>query len=234
MYQTMICRGRCVKFKPFATCILLEEEKNLSEKGKDYFERMRQAAKRMQELIEDLLIYSQTKSSERTFEKTDLRTIIDEIKKDHEEDILKKKAMIVIANRCEINIIRFQFRQLIDNLISNSLKFSVPATAPRIKFTSKTMRGRQLSIENPSLAGKFSLTTDYCHLTYTDNSIGFDPKYNERVFEVFQRLHNREEFKGTGMGLAICKRIIENHNGIITASGKLNKGVQFDLYIPAS
>jgi len=139
-----------------------------------------------------------------------------------------------MADLCEVNIIRFQFRQLIDNLISNSLKFSVPATAPRIAFKSKTLPGRELSIEKPAMVGKLSLTTDYCHITYTDNGIGFDPKYNERVFEVFQRLHSQEEYKGTGMGLAICKRIIENHNGIMTASGNLNKGAQFDLYIPAS
>ena len=83
-------------------------------------------------------------------------------------------------------------------------------------------------------AGGLSQTTDYCHITYMDNGIGFDPHYNERIFEVFQRLHNREEYKGTGMGLAICKRIIENHNGIITASGTLNEGARFDIYIPAA
>lgn len=222
------------KIQNFASCILLEEEKNLSIKGKGYFERMRQSAKRMQALIEDLLVYSRTRSSDRKFEKTDLHTIIDEIKKDYEEVILEKKATIAMADLCEVNIIRFQFRQLIDNLISNSLKFSVPATAPRITFKSETLQGRTLSIEKPSLAGKLLLANDYCHITYTDNGIGFDPKYNERVFEVFQRLHTQQEYKGTGMGLAICKRIMENHNGIITASGKLNKGAQFDLYIPAS
>lgn len=222
------------KIQNFAICILLEEEKNLSATGKTYFERMRQTAERMQELIEDLLTYSRTKSSERTFEKTDLQTIVDELKKDYKEDIEGKNATITIANPCEINVIRFQFRQLIDNLISNSVKFSVPKTALCITFKSNTIPGRELCINNPALAGKLSLTTDYCHITYTDNSIGFDPKYNERVFEVFQRLHSQEEYKGTGMGLAICKTIIENHKGIITASGKLNKGVQFDLYIPAT
>jgi light-regulated signal transduction histidine kinase (bacteriophytochrome) len=73
---------------------------------------------------------------------------------------------------------------------------------------------------------------DYFHITYSDNGIGFDPQYNERIFEVFQRLHSSEEYKGTGMGLAICKRVIENHNGVITAMGKLGEGVRFDIYIP--
>lgn len=221
------------KIQNFAICILLEEEKNLSEKGKGYFERMRQTAKRMQALIDDLLIYSRTKNSERRFEKTDLHAIIDEIKKDHEETILEKKATIVIDNLCEVNIIRFQFRQLIDNLISNSLKFSIPANVPSIKFKSKILRGHVLMSETPSLEGKLIPANDYCHITYTDNGIGFDPQYNERIFEVFQRLHNQEEYKGTGMGLAICKRIMENHHGIITASGKSNNGARFDIYIPA-
>jgi len=221
------------KIQNFAICILLEEEKNLSATGKGYFERMRQAAKRMQALIEDLLTYSRTRSSERKFEKTDLNTIIDEVKNDYEETILEKKATIVIADLCEVNVIRFQFRQLFDNLINNSLKFSIPATAPHITFKNKTAQGNALIIEKPSLAGKLLSDIDYCHITYTDNGIGFDPQYNERVFEVFQRLHSQEEYKGTGMGLAICKRIIENHNGIITASGKLNQGAQFDIYIPA-
>lgn len=215
------------KIQNFAICILLEEEKNLSAKGKGYFERMRQTAKRMQALIEDLLTYSRTRSSEQKFEKTDLKTIIDEIKEDYEEVILVKKATIEIVDHCEVNIIRFQFRQLIDNLISNSLKFAIPATAPHITFRCEIVRGDKLNNE------KLSSTIDYCHIIYTDNGIGFDPQYNERVFEVFQRLHSQEEYIGTGMGLAICKRIIENHNGIITASGKLNKGLQIDIYIPA-
>ena len=141
--------------------------------------------------------------------------------------ILENKATIEIVDHCEVNIIRFQFRQLIDNLISNSLKFSIPSTAPHITFRSEIVRGDKLNNE------KLSSNIDYCHIIYTDNGIGFDPQYNERVFEVFQRLHSQEEYIGTGMGLAICKRIIENHNGVITASGKLNKGVQFDIYIPA-
>jgi light-regulated signal transduction histidine kinase (bacteriophytochrome) len=221
------------KIQNFAICILLEEEKNLSEKGKGYFERMRQTAKRMQSLIEDLLTYSRTKSGERRFEKTELHALIDEIKKNREETILEKKATIVVDNLCEVHIIRFQFRQLLDNLISNSLKFSLPAKVPTIRLKSKMIQGHLLIKESPSLAGRLLPAIDYCHITYTDNGIGFDPQYNERIFEVFQRLHNQEEFKGTGIGLAICKRIMENHNGLITASGKSNKGARFDIYIPA-
>ena len=72
----------------------------------------------------------------------------------------------------------------------------------------------------------------YCHITYTDNGIGFDPKYKNLIFEIFQRLNTKDEYEGNGVGLALCKKIVENHNGVITATGELNKGAQFDIYIP--
>jgi PAS domain S-box-containing protein len=216
------------KIQNYVTCILLEEEKNLSETGKEYFRRMRQAAERMQALIEDLLVYSRTKSTDRKFEKTDLNIIVGEVKKDFEDVIQEKKATVDVANLCEVNIIRFQFRQLMHNLISNSLKFSKPATAPDIIIKSKIVRGS--TVNNEKLLSK----QNYCHISYADNGIGFDPQYKDRIFQVFQRLHSKEEYQGTGMGLAICKRVVENHNGIITATGELNKGARFDIYIPAS
>ena len=216
------------KIQNFVTCILLEEEKNLSETGKGYFLRMRQTAERMQALLDDLLIYSRTKSSERRFEKTDLTVVVDEVKKDYEDDILEKKATIEAIDLCETNIIRFQFRQLLQNLISNSLKFSKPLIASHIIIKSEILPGDKLNNE------ELSSNSDYCHIIYTDNGIGFDPQYKDRIFQVFQRLHSKEEYKGTGMGLAICKRIVENHNGVIAATGELNKGARFDIYIPAN
>jgi PAS domain S-box-containing protein len=212
------------KIQNFVTCILLDDEKNLSESGKRYFQRMRETANRMQALIEDLLTYSRAKGSDRKFEKTNLNKIVDEVKKDFAEIIREKKATIQVNALCEISVIKFQFPQLIHNLISNSLKFS--KRTPHIVISSEVVASSELN--NEDLSPKM----DYCHITYTDDGIGFDPKYSERIFEVFQRLHNQEEYKGTGMGLAICKRIIENHDGIITATGKLNEGSRFDIYIP--
>jgi len=154
--------------------------------------------------------------------------LFEEVEQNFIEEILHKKAVIHISGSFEVNVIRFQFRQLLQNLISNSLKFSIPDIPPQINITSSIVSGKK--VKNKQLDAH----TDYCHIVYTDNGIGFSPEYNERVFQVFQRLHNRSEYKGTGMGLAICRRIIENHHGIITASGKLNKGVQFDMYIPVN
>ncbi len=214
------------KIQNFATIILKEEEKNLSENGKGYFEKMQNTAKRMQELIEDLLTYSRAKSTERNFEKIHLGIIIDEAKRDLEELILEKKAIIESENLSEMNIIPFPFRQLMNNLISNSLKFSLPTIPPHIIIKTKIKEGSKFN--NDKLSPKIS----YCHITYTDNGIGFDGQYNERIFEVFQRLNSKEQYAGTGMGLAICKRIVENHNGIIVATGVVSKGVTFDIYIP--
>jgi len=216
------------KLQNFTDYILKKEEKNLSKEGKGYFNKMKETAKRMQSLIEDLLTYSRAKNTDLAFEKTDLNVIVASVKNDFEESILQKKATITTLGLGKINVIPYQFNQLIQNLMGNSLKFSRKKVALNVKITSKMVMGSD--IENEELTSK----TKYCHITYTDNGIGFDPQYQKRIFEVFQRLHSYEEFKGTGIGLAICKRIVENHNGVITATGKLNKGARFDIYIPAN
>ncbi|HTF27741.1 MAG TPA: ATP-binding protein [Flavitalea sp.] len=213
------------KIQNFVT-LILDEEKNLSESGKGFFQRIVKAVKRMQALIEDLLIYSRTMDRDRKFEKTDLSILLNEVKKDYEAEILEKKAIIESDNLCEVSIIKFQFRQLLNNLISNSFKFSKAKLAPHIVFTCEIISGHEL--KNETLPSDI----EYYHLTYIDNGIGFDPQYNDRIFEVFQRLHSNEAYTGTGMGLAICKRIVENHNGIIKATGTLDGGARFDIYIP--
>lgn len=214
------------KIKNYITVLLKEEEKNLSENGKNYLQKTYNTSKGMQELIEDLLTYARTKNTELKFEKTNLTVILDEAKKVFEEVIQEKKVIIETGDLCEANIVQFQFRQLFQNLFSNSIKFAKPLIAPHIIIKSEIVAGSEINNE------KLLSNITYCHITYADNGIGFDPQYNERVFEVFQRLHSKEEYEGTGIGLAICKRIIENHNGIITAKGELNKGAQFDIYIP--
>lgn len=214
------------KIQSFVSCLLRDEEKNLSATGKGYFKRMQLTAKRMQQLIDDLLTYSRTKSTDRDFEKTDLKIIINDVKKDFDETIADTQTTIDVSHLGNASVIRFQFRQLFQNLISNSLKFSRPGKKLHIIIKSEIIK-----ISSPGRA-KSSPQTDYCHITYSDSGIGFDPQYNTQVFEVFQRLHSQEEYKGTGIGLAICKRIIENHKGVITASGKINKGAKFDIYIP--
>jgi PAS domain S-box-containing protein len=216
------------KIQTFSTQIMEKESQNLSEGGKDKFRRMENAAKRMQTLIDDLLTYSRTNTQERKFEKTDLNTIIEQVKEDLKEEFQHKHATIEVDEMCEANIIPFQFRQLLFNLLSNSLKFSNPKEAPHIAIESEIAEG--VKFNNPKLTKEVK----YCHLRVSDNGIGFEQQYSEKIFEVFQRLHSKNEYNGTGIGLSIVKRIVENHNGIITAKGESNKGATFDIYIPAT
>jgi len=198
----------------------------LSSKGRDHFVKMQEAALSMHTLIEDLLIYSRTNSEERIFEDIDLTIIINEVRNELKESIEEKNAVIEVMDICNANIMRFQFRQLVSNIISNALKFTIPGQPPHIIISSNIKPGSQCHNE--------SLIQDqqYCHIRIADNGIGFEPQYNEKIFEVFQRLYSKETYKGTGIGLAMVKKIVENHNGVITATGHLNKGAIFDIYIP--
>ena len=185
------------------------------------------AAGRMRQLIEDLLAFSRINTAERKFEKIDLNIIIDEVRTELKDTIQEKHATIEVAEICLANIIAFQFRQLMYNLLSNALKFSQPDIPPHIIIKTRNVRGSKLNNE------KLSPEKDYCHITIKDNGIGFEPRFNDRIFEVFQKLHRQDVYTGTGIGLAIVKKIVENHNGIIIATGELKQGATFDIYIPA-
>ena len=187
----------------------------------------------MQTLIEDLLTYSHTSVAERKIEITDLGIIVEEVKNELAETIFEKNAVIEADQLCEARVDASQFQQLMHNLVANSLKFSKPGVPPHIIIKSKISKGTQLQNKNPSLpAGRLSPEKDYCHISFIDNGIGFDPQYQDKIFEVFQRLHSKESYAGTGIGLAIVKKIVESLNGSITATGELNKGATFDIYIP--
>ncbi|HMJ69023.1 MAG TPA: PAS domain S-box protein [Cyclobacteriaceae bacterium] len=216
------------KIQTFVSRIVESEYAALTDRGKDYFDRMRGAAFRMQTLIQDLLSYSRTTDANKKFVQKDLNKIVDEVKADLYETIEEKNATIEVDGLCEVNIIPFQFSQMMYNLISNSLKFSIKDNPPLIVIKSNIAKGEQLTNRDLDPDRK------YCHISITDNGIGFEPEYKDKIFEVFQRLHTREEYQGTGIGLAIVKKIVANHEGVITATGELNKGATFDIYIPAT
>ena len=169
------------KIQTFAIRILEKENQNLSEKGKHDFNRMQTAANQMQRLIEDLLAFSHLNIAERKFENTDLNIIVEEVKTELKEIIEEKHATIEATELCEVNIIPFQFRQLMHNLISNALKFSKPKQPPHIIIKSRIVKGSKLNNE------KLSSEKKYCHISVTDNGIGFDPQYKDRIFEVFPK-----------------------------------------------
>jgi PAS domain S-box-containing protein len=216
------------KIQTFSTQIVEKEFQNLSDSGKEKFQRMQNAAKRMQTLIDDLLSYSRTETEQRKFEKTDINKIVREVIEDLKEELQQKGATIEVHKMCEANIIPFQFRQLLFNLFNNSLKFSNPKEAPRIEINAEISEGANL--EN----AKLNKDATYCHIRVSDNGIGFEQQYSEKIFEVFRRLHGKNEYSGTGIGLSIVKKIVENHNGIISAKGEPNKGATFEIYIPAT
>ena len=214
------------KIQTFTGRILEKEFAVLSNSGKDYFQRIQNAAERMRQLIQDLLTFSHINTTERKFETTDLSLIVEEVKNELKETIQEKQVIIEANGMCEVNIIPFQFRQLLYNLIGNSLKFSKSEKPLRIIIKSSISKGNKLNNE------QLSPDTEYCHISISDNGIGFDSQYKDQIFEVFQRLHGKDEFKGTGIGLAIVKKIVENHKGVITATGEIDKGATFDIYIP--
>lgn len=223
------------KIQTFANHIVGKEEALLTEKGKDYFVRMQNAASRMQTLIEDLLVYSRTTIADRQFRKTDLNKVVEEVKTEFAETIKEKKAIIEADQLCIVKVNTSQFRQVINNLVSNALKFSRPGVPPHIIIKSKIGEGSQLQQENPYLLPeRLSSRQQYCHIRVTDNGIGFDPKYQEQIFEVFQRLYGKDEYPGNGIGLAIVKKIITNHDGFVIATGEFSKGATFDIYIPVA
>jgi two-component system CheB/CheR fusion protein len=208
---------------------LIDSETGLSAKGKDYFNRMQNAAERMQTLIEDLLSFSSLHDIKgRKFIKTDLNKIIEDVKIELHETIVAKGAKVINKKLCDINIIPYQFRQVMINLISNALKFSRPEVTPTIIIKSNLVK------YNKSKMPGLEPEKQYCHIVIEDNGIGFEEKYNEKIFEVFQKLHNKDEYPGTGIGLAIVKKIIENHNGSISAKSVFGKGTTFEMYIPAA
>jgi PAS domain S-box-containing protein len=216
------------KIQTFSTRILETDKLTLTQKGLDYFHRITNAAARMRALIDDLLAYSRANTAERRYETTDLNNLLKEVLADLDTSIEEKKAVIESTPLPTLNVIQFQFQQLLFNLLTNALKFSKNGISPYILIRHKLIPAEKV----PGLQKKIS--DNYHCISVADNGIGFSPEHNERIFEVFQRLHGRDEYVGTGIGLAICKKIAENHLGIIHAEGRPDEGATFSVYIPAA
>lgn len=213
------------KIVTFSGMIADTEKEKMSDKSKTYFERIVNASSRMQAMIEDLLSLSVI-SQNNKFERYSLKAVLDEVLVDLELKIKDKNATIVADDLPFAYINPKQFRQLFLNLINNSLKFSRPDIPPVI-----TIKGKYLT---PSELEKLPLakTIRYLRITLEDNGIGFENVYAEKMFQMFQRLHGKVDYEGTGIGLAVCKKIVENHKGIIFASGVPGEGATFTIIIP--
>jgi signal transduction histidine kinase len=152
--------------------------------------------------------------------------VLEETKNTLRERIEETQATFRADHLPHINASRFQFAQLFQNLLSNSLKFTKPGRLPVITIRANEVKGSSLPFETADKR------KNYVQLTISDNGIGFDQQYAKRIFELFQRLHREEEYPGTGIGLAICKKIVENHQGFITATGAEEEGATFEIYLP--
>jgi signal transduction histidine kinase len=189
-----------------------------------YMERIVGSSERMARLINDLLNYSRL-SVESIYEPTDFNQLIEEILIDLELMISEKDALVHVEKMPQIEAAAGQMRQVFQNIISNALKFSRPEVAPQIHISAETVT--DLNTESASFEGG-----RYCRITITDNGIGFNEKYLSKIFTIFQRLHNADKYEGTGIGLAIAKKVIDKHGGIITAKSREEVGTSFIIVLP--
>lgn len=192
-----------------------------------YLEKIVKSSERMHQLINDLLKFSRYTNDNFGFEKTDLNQVLKDVLSDVEMEIQKKKAKVIVEDLPTIWAIPSQMRQVFQNLISNSLKFSRDGVDPEIVIS-----GKRTSASEVFGISRKSTNDNYYQIYFSDNGIGFDSKYAKEIFVVFKRLHSYHDFEGTGIGLSICKKIIEKHNGFITAESALNEGSTFTITLP--
>jgi len=205
------------KVSAFADRLVRKYAETLPEEGRTYLDRMLNAVGRMQSLIEDLLVYSRVTTRAKPFVTTNLNEILEEVIGDLEARLAISGGRVEAGRLPRMEADPTQIRQLFQNLIGNALKFRREDVAPVVT----------LSAEKVDVDGE-----EWCRLTVADNGIGFDNQYAERIFGVFERLHGREQFEGTGMGLAIVRKLVQRHGGTVTANGVPGEGATFTIMLP--
>ncbi len=198
----------------------------LGETGLDYLSRMSHAAGRMQRLIQDLLTLSRVTSKGQPFAEVDLQEVLRGVVSDLELRIEQSGARIEIGPMSKIDADALQMRQLFQNLLSNALKFQRPGAEPIVQIS-----GKVLEVQEPQIPGA-APGEEVCQIMIEDNGIGFDPKYAEKIFTVFQRLHGKLEYEGTGIGLAVVRKIADRHGGIVSAKSAEGEGATFIVTLP--
>ncbi|WP_405412873.1 ATP-binding protein [Maribacter sp. Asnod1-A12] len=214
------------KIQMFVSRLDEEEEGRLSNRSQGYLSKIKYSSDRMRKLINNLLSYSKIDEVGEQPKRVDLNDVLKNVLEDLGERINDLDAQIDSVSLSVVNGIQFQLEQLFANLIGNSLKYIKEGVQPNIKIVGSIVSGDKSSVDNllPSI--------NYVKLQFIDNGIGFEKKYEEKIFEIFQRLHGKTEFSGTGLGLSICKKIVQSHNGTIMAKGEKNKGAEFTVYLP--
>ena len=191
-----------------------------------YFTKIHASAHRMSELIRSVLAYSRISKDNTMFERVNLNDVLKSVVSDFELLIEEKGAKVIYDNLPNVTGISVQLGQLFSNLVSNGLKFSV--VEPVIRITARRLTENEISL-SPEL-----VLADYYEICVTDNGIGFDQQYEKKIFNMFQRLHRKEQYAGTGIGLALCKKIVESHHGTISAKSTPGEGTSFCVTLPAA
>ncbi|WP_404785744.1 CHASE4 domain-containing protein [Altericista sp. CCNU0014] len=209
------------KIEAFGDRLKRKYDKTLDEQGHDYLARMQNAAGRMRTLIQDLLAFSRVTTQSRGFISLSLSTLLQDVLGDLEVRVQETRARVSVGPMPTLEADALQMRQLFQNLIGNALKFQQPSVPPIICI--------QCSEER---SGNSDSAQSFCRIAVSDNGIGFDEKYLDRIFKVFQRLHGRNEYEGTGIGLAVCAKIVERHGGQLTAQSTPGQGATFIVVLP--
>ena len=214
------------KIQTFISRVSDADKAVLSDSAKDYISKIEVSAKRMRVLIDDLLLFSRTNTTKKEFIKSNLNELLENAKSELTEIIDEKKATITVSKLPKLDVIPYQIEQLFINLIGNSLKYNRPDIHPEINIATEKVSSK----DYPDLLEQHS--KKFYKITFSDNGMGFDPQFKETIFILFQRLHSKTDYPGTGIGLAICKKIVENHKGHITADSVLGKGSVFTVFLP--
>lgn len=205
--------------------LLLQKQNELTPQSINYLEKIVDSSDRMKTLIIDILNYSKLSAKDHKLERIDLNKLVRDIKDDFELIIEDKGAKLVIDELPSIEVNKGQIRQVFQNLISNALKFSKAGKPPLIHISSYTLSEK--SFDSPK-----QKNGPFCLINIIDNGIGFDEKYVSNIFSLFERLNTKDKYEGSGIGLAIAKKIIEKHNGLITATSKEGNGAEFKIILP--
>ncbi|HMH23492.1 MAG TPA: response regulator [Puia sp.] len=213
------------KIRMFSDRLMLNHKDSLNKDGQLYLERIQQVSKRMQDLINDILRFSKISVEKESLKEVDLSEVLEEVLSELDGAIREKNAEIIVDKLPVLPVNALLMSPLFSNLINNALKYSRKQVPPVIHIRTDS---------SPAITGPNGRETDtrYCRIYVEDNGIGFDQKYAEQIFDMFRRLHSSREYEGTGIGLALCKKIVEKHKGFISARGKLDEGAIFTVSLP--
>lgn len=215
------------KIKVYVDALLSKEKEHLSSLGQSYLMKVSKASKRMSDLIRDLLEFSRMKTEKTAYSEVDVNEIFKELVNDFEILIKQKGAKVAIDPLCTLHAVPLQMNQLFYNLFGNALKFTREGVQPEI-----TVSSRDLPLDETLQHDDLNSKWQYCEIVVADNGIGFGKEYRDQIFEIFQRLHTKDQFDGTGIGLALCKKIVQNHGGKITANSMEGQGSSFHVILP--